>query len=46
MYWKCIEILGFVPMAEKDTFKFTQNSKKIHDYLLRLFQKNRTEAWI
>ena len=34
-----------MPMAEKDTLKFTQNSKKTHDYLLRLFQKKRTETW-
>ena len=32
-------------MTERDIFKPTKNSKKTHDYLLRLFWKNRTETW-
>ena len=35
----------FVQMAEKDILKFTRAARN-QEYLLRLFQKNRTEAWI
>ena len=35
----------FVPMAERDIFKFTRAARN-QEYLLRLFEENRTETWI
>ena len=40
-----LEYKMFVQMAEKDIYKFTRAARN-QEYLLRLFQKNRTETWI
>ena len=43
--YEYIEILKFVQMAENDNYKFTWAARN-QEYLLRLFQENRTETWI
>ena len=45
IYMNILKCKIFAQMAGKDIYKFTIAARN-HEYLLRLFQENRTETWI